>query len=216
MSELMKLPRQVRGVNLRAESFNPDANTIDVVFTTGAAVTRYSWDDGPYIETLDVTTKAVRLDRLNNGAPFLNTHSSYDLSDVIGCVVPGTARIDGSLGVATIKLSSAAADADTVGKIRDGVIRNVSVGYLVHAVVRTEATDKAIATCRVTDWEPYEISAVAIPADADAHIRTASKPDEAVLFPCTVSRSEPAPPATHPGAAALARMRMLSRSLLGR
>ncbi len=191
MTETMRLPRQARGVSLRAQSFDAGANTVDVVFTTGAAVQRYSWDDGPYVETLDVTPKAVRLGRLNAGAPFLNTHSSYDLSDVIGSVVPGSARIEGGEGVATIKLSGAAADADTVGKIRDGVIRNVSVGYLVHQVVKTEAKDGAAATARVTDWEPIEISAVPIPADPGAQVRAAPAADE-TLYDCVVTRAEPA------------------------
>ena len=201
MTETMRLPRQARGVSLRAQSFDAGANTVDVVFTTGAAVQRYSWDDGPYVETLDVTPKAVRLGRLNAGAPFLNTHSSYDLSDVIGSVVPGSARIEGGEGVATIKLSGAAADADTVGKIRDGVIRNVSVGYLVHQVVKTEAKDGAAATARVTDWEPIEISAVPIPADPGAQVRSEGAPGE-TLYDCVVTRAEPAVAAAAPRDAA--------------
>ena len=204
MTETLKLPRQARGVSLRAESFNADDNTIDVVFTTGAAVLRYSWGDGAYLETLDVTPKAVRLDRLNKGAPFLNSHASWDLADVIGSVVPGSARIEGGLGVATIKLSGAAADADIVGKIRDGVIRNVSVGYIVWQAVMTEAgEDGSPATCRVTDWEPIEISAVPIPADMDSQIRSAGgKPDANALYSCAVTRAMPAQPAVETPVAA--------------
>ncbi len=203
MTETLKLPRQARGVSLRAESFNADDNTIDVVFTTGAAVLRYSWGDGAYLETLDVTPKAVRLDRLNAGAPFLNTHSSWDLSDVIGSVVPGTARIENGLGLATIKLSGAAADADIVGKIRDGVIRNVSVGYIVWQAVMTEAgEDGSPASCRVTDWEPIEISAVPIPADKDAQIRSAGSQGADAVYPCAVTRAAPsAPTAAEPAIA---------------
>lgn len=189
MTKTVMLPRQARGVVMRAESFNEDDNTIEVCWTTGATVQRYSWGDGPYLESLDVTPKAVRLDRLNAGAPFLNTHWSYDLSDVIGSVVPGSARIEKGEGFATIKLSGAAADADTIGKIRDGVIRNVSVGYLVHEVVKTEADDGTMPTWRVTDWEPIEISAVPIPADPGAQVRSDPKAEQ---YPCVLHGETPA------------------------
>lgn len=187
MTKTVMLPQQSRGVSLRAASFNADDNTVDIVFTTGAAVQRFSWGDGPYTETLDVTPTAIRLGRLNAGAPFLNTHSDYDLSDVIGVVVKGSARVENGEGLATIKLSSAEGDADNVSKIRDGIICNVSVGYIVHQAVWTEAKDGTSATCRVTDWEPLEISAVPIPADASAQIRSNSNPAQTRTFPCTVA-----------------------------
>lgn len=196
MTTTAMLPKQGRSVMLRAESFDPAENTVDLVWTTGAAVQRYSYRDGTYYnEVLDVTPKAVRLDRLNAGAPFLNTHSDYDLSDVLGSVVPGTARIANGQGTATIKLSAAAADADTIAKIKDGIIRNVSVGYIIHEVVKTEVGDGSIPTWRVTDWEPLEISAVPIPADAGAQIRSGEAaqggPD---LHPCVVRGAETATP----------------------
>lgn len=187
MTKTVMLPQQSRGVSLRAASFNADENTVDICFTTGAPVQRYSWGDGPYTETLDVTPAAIRLGRLNAGAPFLNTHSDYDLSDVIGVLVEGSARVENGEGLATIKLSSAAGDADIVSKIRDGIICNVSVGYIVHQAVWTEAKDGVAATCRVTDWEPLEISAVPIPADPSAQIRSNSTPAQTRTFPCAVA-----------------------------
>ena len=161
--------RLSRAGRVRSQSFNADERTVDLVWTTGAAVERFGWD-GDVVEVLSLEPGAVRLDRLNRGAPFLNTHASYDLSDVIGTVVDGSARIEGGKGVATVKLSGAAADADTIGKIRDGVIRNISVGYIVHAYRDSEA--EGVTTRLVTDWEPLEISAVPIPADAGAQIRS--------------------------------------------
>ena len=202
MTETVMLPRQLRGVQLRANSYDEAANTVEVVFTTGAAVARSTWFDGDYVETLDVTSKAVRLGRLNAGAPFLNTHSSWDLSDVIGSVVQGSARIEGGLGLATIKLSSDPAHAGIVGNVRDGVICNVSVGYLVHQALRTEAAEGVPATVRVTDWEPIEISAVPIPADPGAQIR--SEPS-AEKHPCLVTRAAPATTAKAPNPAGEAR-----------
>lgn len=184
MSQVMQLPRETRAAEVRAGSFDEAANTIEIVWTTGATVRRYDWRSGsPYDEVLDVKPGSVRLDRLNAGAPFLNTHSSYELADVIGSVVPGSAKIEGGRGIATILLSRAAGDADIVQKIRDGVIRNVSAGYIRHQIEKAEADDGTVAVWRVTDWEPLEISAVPIPADPGAQTRSA----QADLFPCVIT-----------------------------
>jgi hypothetical protein len=107
---------------------------------------------------------------MNSGAPLLNTHSDWSLEDVIGSVVPGSARISGGRGLATVKLSSAAGDADTVIKIKTGIVRNISVGYVVHRVEIIER-DRDVPIWRVVDWEPIEISAVPIPADPGAQVR---------------------------------------------
>lgn len=189
MSQMVQMPRETRAAEVRANSFDEAANTIEIVWTTGATVRRYSWECGPYDEILEVSAKSVRLERLNAGAPFLNTHSSYDLSQVIGSVVPGSAKIEGGRGTATILLSRAQADADIVQKIRDGVIRNVSAGYIRHEIVKTESDDGKVPVWRVTDWEPCEISAVPIPADPGAQTRSSG-----TLFPCVVTQAERAAP----------------------
>ncbi|MFC3074184.1 prohead protease/major capsid protein fusion protein [Shinella pollutisoli] len=176
----ISLPAMRRDAQLRAASFDEAANTIEVVWTTGAKVRRFSWLDGAFDEELVVSPQSVRLDRLNAGAPFLNTHASYDLADVIGSVVPGSAKIVRGQGVARILLSDAPGDADTVAKIKAGVIRNVSVGYRVHRVEKIES-DGDVPLHRVVDFEPLEISAVPIPADAGAQIRAGSETFPAII-----------------------------------
>ena len=86
----------------------------------------------------------------------------------------GSARLEGGKGLATIRLSSAASDFDTISKIREGVIKNISVGYLIHNFVRTDNKDGGPDIVEIRDWEPIEISAVAVPADAQAQIRSAN------------------------------------------
>lgn len=199
---IIRLPAFHMDAQLRSASFDEEKNTIDVVFTTGATVRRYSWIDGPYDEVLACGPENVRLDRLNSGAPFLNTHDSYDLSKVLGAVVRGTAKMQGGKGFATIQLSRAEVDAPIVQKIRDGVISNISAGYRVHRVVKTEGDENAVPTWDVVDWEPYELSAVPMPADAGAQIRSA--PPAALEFECEFIRNS-AP------AAAAARMRLAER-----
>ncbi|TGQ92185.1 peptidase [Mesorhizobium sp. M8A.F.Ca.ET.208.01.1.1] len=191
----LDLPVQHRGAAVRAASYQEADNTIEIVWTTGAKVRRVSWVDGPYDEELEVSASAVRLDRLNAGAPFLNTHASADLADVIGAVVPGSARIERGKGVARVQLSDAPADADIVAKIKNGVIRNISVGYRVHTVMVTER-DGEPPLHSVIDWEPLEISAVPIPADPGAQVRS-----EAETFPATISKGGRKMPAANPNPA---------------
>lgn len=167
------LPNFGRTAEIRADSFNEAENTVDIVWTTGASVRRYSWwDDVYYNEILEVSNDALRLDRLNAGAPLLNTHDSSELKSVIGAVVPGTARIENGLGLATVRLSRADADADIVQKIKDKIIVNISVGYRIHKVIKTAGEQGDDEDWRVVDWEPLELSAVPIPADPGAQVRS--------------------------------------------
>ncbi len=169
----IELDHGLAGAQIRAASYDEKDNSIAVVWSTGAAVRRLG-RDGPYDEILDMSPAAVDLSRLNAGAPFLDSHRDDTLSRIIGSVVPGSAKIALSQGVARIKLSRAAGDADNVQKIRDGVIRNISIGYSIHAVEKIER-DGDIPIFRVTKWQPLEISAVPIPADFGAGVIQSSR-----------------------------------------
>lgn len=180
--KIVNLPKFGMSAEVRSASFDEAGNTIEVIWTTGAAVRRWSWrSERYYQEILEVTPKAVRLDRLNAGAPLLDTHDDWSLRSVIGSVVPGSARIEGGKGYARVKLSRADEDKAIVDKIRDGIIRNISVGYAIHKVVKTDADgDGNDEEWRVVDWEPLEISAVPVPADAGSQIRK----EAPVMVPC--------------------------------
>lgn len=181
-------PQQTRSASLQAESFDEKRNTVDVVFTSGAAVKRWG-GDGPFMEELATGAENVRLGRLNLGAPFLNTHDSGSLSHVLGSVVPGSARMDGGVGYATIQLTKRADAAGVVQDIRDGVIRNTSVGYRYHKIDKVEGGDPELPVFRVMDWEPLEISAVPIPADALSQIRSESdwmRNPTSLVFPALI------------------------------
>jgi hypothetical protein len=185
--EIVQLPCQVRAARVDSATYNADENTIECVWTSGQDVVWTDSKGAPYIERLMTGTENVRLDRLNAGAPLLDAHNSYALGAVVGSVVPGSARMDGGLGIATVKLSQSARAADTVRDIRDGIIRNISVGYAVHTFERSEPKDGSPAIMTATDWEPLEISAVPVPADARSQFRAHS--GDAELNNCTIIRS---------------------------
>jgi phage head maturation protease len=187
MSETIRLPQFMRDAELRAASFDEPANSIEVIWTAGATVRRRSWADGPFDEELVVGEKTVRLDRLNGGAPFLNSHDNYDLRSVLGSVMPGTAVLKGGKGYAKIQMTRREDAAGIVQDIRDGVIRNISVGYKIHAIEKTERKNQ-VPLFRILDWEPLEISAVAIGFDPAAQVRGG---ENAEMHECHVVRGDP-------------------------
>lgn len=180
-------PLSMRGA---LRSVNTEKRTVEVVWTTGAKVLRNSWFDGPSYEELSLDPKHVRMGRLNNGAPFLKNHDGYDVARTLGVVE--SARLEGSQGVAVVRFSKAEDDpeADKVfRKIADGIIQNVSVGYRTYKSEKVESGDEKIPTFRAIDWEPYEISAVAMGADDQAKFRSESNQ---MLNPCVFeTRQEP-------------------------
>ncbi|MBB3103793.1 prohead protease/major capsid protein fusion protein [Azomonas macrocytogenes] len=159
---------------VKPETVNTDNRTVEITWTTGAKGRRWSWDVGSYNEELKVSDTAVRLARLNNGAPFLNTHSQWELDDVIGVVE--RAWLENGQGRAVIRFSQRP-DVDSIFQdVKDGILRNISVGYAVHRYDIIEEADDKIPTYRATDWEPMELSLVPIGFDDGAKVRSANTP----------------------------------------
>lgn len=161
---------------VRPGSVDIDARTVELTWTTGAKGRRWSWDVGSYMEELDVSDGAVRLDRLNNGAPLLDTHNQYQLSAVLAVVE--RAWLEGGEGHALVRFSKRE-DADVVFKdVVDGILRNISVGYAVHRYEVVDEEDDKLPTYRAVDWEPLELSLVPIGFDDGAKVRSAKTPAE--------------------------------------
>ena len=151
---------------------NDEERTVETVFSTGSSVERYDWGTGKYIERLSLDSKSIRWDRLNSGAPVLNTHSSWSLRDVLGVVVEKSAKSDGKEATATLRFAEGNEDADDAwNKIRQGILKNVSVGYRVHEYNEKTGKDGALPIRTAVDWEPYEISVVPMGADPGAQLR---------------------------------------------
>ena len=150
------------------ETINVEERTVELVWSTGAQVERSSWSRGDYIEELSMVPEAVRLDRLNAGAPFLDTHESFSLRSQIGVVL--RAWLNGNEGRALVKFSRREDVESIFQDVRDGIYRNVSVAYKVHKTERDETGPVPVE--RAVDWEPYELSLVPIPADAGAQVRS--------------------------------------------
>lgn len=180
-------------------SVNEETRTAELVWSTGARVKRYDWERGRYYwEELGMRAEEVRLTRLNNGAPLLNTHSRWTLEDVLGVVEASTAKVDGARGVATVRFSKREAVDPIFRDVKDKIIVNVSAGYVIHRMLETAEMVDGIPVYRAIDWEPMELSLVPIGADAGAGVR-ADEQQQQRTYPCEIieARTIPATSATN-------------------
>jgi phage head maturation protease len=189
-----ELTQQIPMLSTRAavqpQTYNEDARTVELVWTTGAQVRRFDWMEGPYLEELSLDAKAIRMDRLNSGAPLLANHDARSLDAVIGVVEK--AWIDGNQGRATVRFSDREDVAPIISDVRAGILRNISVGYQVHEYEIEKPTERGgMPTYRATDWEPMELSIVTIPADSSAQIRGSQELHSVSLTIRGNSMSEP-------------------------
>jgi len=171
-------------------SINRTDRSVDVVWSQGTPVERFNWLTGErWLESLSLESKHVRLGRLNNGAPVLDSHMAFSLRNVIGAVNDGSAKVDGTQGRARIRFSRRA-DVEPIWQdVQDGIVRKISVGYRVYEYEETPAAKNTLRKMHATDWEPFEVSAVPIAADDAANIRSETVPTN----PCVITRGAPTP-----------------------
>lgn len=164
VSRTIELP----ALSMRAEVTGTGGDReVSVRFATSTPVARLDYVSGvTFDEVLSMDPKHVRLDRLNAGAPVLASHRQDSLKDVLGVVIEGSATISiASGGRARLRFSRRPDVEPYFQDIKDGIIRGVSVGYRVHRFQETKSANGGRPTWTAIDWEPYEVSMVAIPAD---------------------------------------------------
>ena len=132
-----------------------EARTVELAFSSETPVSRWFGD-----EILDHAAGAIRLDRLEGGAALLINHDWDDQVGVVESVEIG----DDRRGRAVVRFGRSARADEILRDVADGIRRHVSFGYMVHAI-EIEKRKGAPDLVRVTDWEPYEISLVSVPAD---------------------------------------------------
>jgi len=139
-------------------------------------------------EVLSHDKGSVKLDRATQGAmPLLFNH---DVNDPIGMITG--AELKGGRMWVDAELFDTARAAE-VQKMMAGGLRNVSLAYRVNELVE----DKKTATFTATDWEPYEVSIVTVPADPSVGIGRGA---ESMFDVRMVRASQPADNATTKGA----------------
>lgn len=152
--------REHRAFTFERAAIDADSRTVELAFSSETPYERW-WG----VEILDHSPNSIRLGRLTSGGPLLMDHDSRDHIGVIESVQIGADRV----GRAVVRFGKSARAEEIFRDVQDGIRRNVSVGYMIHKAQLVEASDDQ-DTYRVTDWEPFEVSLVSVPADASVGV----------------------------------------------
>lgn len=125
------------------------------------------------VEVLDCAPSSMRTGRLRSGANLLCDHDTRDVIGVVESVEIGTDKVVR----AVVRFGKSVRAEEVWQDVRDGIRRNVSVGYMIHEAI-LESTKDGVETYRVSDWEPYEISLVSVPADASVGVGRSAVPEQ--------------------------------------
>lgn len=172
-------------------SVNEDDRTVELSFSSEIEYERWFG-----IEILDHSPGAMRMDRLQSGAALLVNH---DWDDQVG-VVESVSIGDDRRGRAVVRFGRSARATEIFQDVVDGIRKLVSVGYRVHAAKLVETRDGDVDVYRITDWEPYEISLVSVPADPTVGVgRSAENPQEEPTRPTPENHRNFTPPSKDSG-----------------
>lgn len=147
-----------RALHFDATTADDATRSLSLAFASEAP-----YDRGWGVEVLNVSKESIRLGRLHAGAPLLIDHENSIRSQVgvVESVEIGADRV----GRATVRFGKTALADEVFQQVRDGIVRNVSFGYLIHDAKAEGKDERGVEVFRVTDFEPLEISIVAVPAD---------------------------------------------------
>jgi len=154
MARKLTLGTCYRAAKVDKSTIDEEARTVSLSFSSEFPVERHFGT-----EILDHHPDSVRLDRLRNGGPLLMDHNPESLVGVVE-----SAEIKDKRGQATVRFSKSPQGQIVFDEVKDGIRRNVSVGYRIHDMIR-EGKPEGPEVFRVTDYEPLEISMVGVPAD---------------------------------------------------
>lgn len=152
----------------RAE-VDEDNRRVELSFSSEAEVERWFG-----YEILSHAPGAMNAERLNDGGALLVNH---DWDDQVGVIE--SVRIDNDRkGRAVVRFGRSARAEEIFQDVKDGIRKLVSVGYRILAAKITE-TREGYDVYTITEWEPYEISIVSVPADTTVGVgRSAEKPTD--------------------------------------
>lgn len=155
LKETIKTQREYRHFELDRAAIKAEERTVELAFSSEEPYDRWFGT-----EILDHSGKSADLSRLNNKHPLLLDHDTRKQIGVIEKAYIGGDKV----GRAMVRFGNSPLAQEIFQDVQDGIRSHVSVGYIVKKMVLVEEKD-GHETYRVTEWEPLEVSLVAIPAD---------------------------------------------------
>ncbi len=163
--DFQKVTREFR---LDVRAIDKEARTVPLSFASEEPCMRYFG-----LEVLGCTPEECDLSRLNNGGAALVNHN-WD--DQIGVTLQSALDVATKKARTVVKFSRSPRGEEIFQDVLDGIRSLVSVAYIVRAM-RLVSVENDVETHRVTDWQPYEVSIVAVPMDTKVGVgRSANLP----------------------------------------
>lgn len=156
-----------RSFTVERSAINQEARTVELSFSSEEPYERWFGT-----EILDHAASSVRLGRLKNGGAVLVNHDMRDQVAVVEQVSIGSDR----KGRALVRFGKSQRADEIFNDVVDGIRGLTSVGYAVHEMKLEKSSDDG-DVYRVTDWEPYELSLVSVPADPTVGVGRAAAED---------------------------------------
>lgn len=193
LQKFVEEKRELTNITLRAmpETWDEESRTLKMVATTNFPYEVGFW--WPYEEMLEISEEAIDLDRVKSGkAPLLKNHKN-DIDCVLGRIIdyaiekpenpiPEMAPAEQFKESSDKLVVTVHFDDDEYNnekllpKIRSGSVGNVSIGYRIMKYDLFEGPDKdTLDRLIARRWELFEVSLVAVPADANAGVRGVDK-----------------------------------------
>lgn len=152
-------------------TLNEETRTIEVIVSTENPVRTYDWWTGSmFNEVLSLEAGHFRTERLDGGLPLLDNHKRTGALGVYG-VVESWRVEDGKL-IASVRFDDDEDSEKYYRKVKNGIVRGISVGYNVDVYEETPSGDNQIPTMRAIDWTPLEVSLAPIQADTQSVVRS--------------------------------------------
>lgn len=157
----------------RDAAVDEESRTVNLAFATDTPIEHWFGT-----LALSMTSKAMRSERLKGGMALLMDHNSRDQVGVVE-----NFSLDKGVARADVRFDTDQRSTDIFNSVKNGVRRNVSVGFMVHEMHLESEKKGEKPVYRSDDWEPYEISIVAIPADTKAGVGREFEPPKNPIIP---------------------------------
>lgn len=161
-------PHYRRGDGLSPSTWDESALTVEAVLTTYADVQRRE-----HVERLSPGGLDMRG---LIGTPVLDAHNAGSARNVIG-VIQSVRQESGKL-IGVLRFAQSDDAAPIVDRIRNGFLRDVSIGFRVAQWAETRNPETGARIRTAVRWSIFELSVVPIGADPGAKIRGFNMPDD--------------------------------------
>ena len=173
----MKLKKQFRVMASDVAMKAGEDRTFEFPFSSEFPVERYFGT-----EILIHEKSAVDLTYHNGSMPLLFNHDPDKLIGVVEDIKVKDKRL-----YAKVRMSQSELGEEKLKQVEEGVLRNVSFGYVIHEMEEKVKGKDKVSEFHVTKFSPFEISFVSTPADPSVGL---GRSDDALEFEVQVNKEQ--------------------------